>query len=88
MTDGCCCRQVRSAHVSGAAIHITFQFSGDFAAPSTGAGYYDMSSDASSQTLAVSDFANNTFYVFRVIPTPGTGVFVGGLGQLALRRRR
>lgn len=59
---------------------------GTFSA-ANGNGAYSFSFDAASQTLAISDFANRSVYIFAV-PTPGTlGLAMAG-GLLAARRRR
>lgn len=52
-----------------------------------GNGYYDFSYDLGTNTLAVSDFANNQVYIFRVVPAPAVGM-VAGLGVLVGGRRR
>lgn len=53
-----------------------------------GAAGYDYSFDEASQTLAVSDFTNNTVYIFSVVPAPGTAGLLALGGLLAARRRR
>jgi hypothetical protein len=53
-----------------------------------GAAAYDYSFDEASQTLAVSDFSNNTVYIFSVVPAPGTAGLLALGGLLAARRRR
>lgn len=53
----------------------------------TGNAGYDYSFHSASQTLAISDFANNQVYIFR-IPTPGAAVLMGMGALVAARRRR
>lgn len=73
---------------TGAAISLSFNFlqGGEFGNALTGNGYYDFSYDAGTQTLAVSDFANNTVYIFAV-PAPSAAALLG-LGALVVGRRR
>ena len=52
-----------------------------------GNGAYSFAFDAGSQTLAISDFANRSVYIFAV-PTPGTAALLGLGGLVAARRRR
>ncbi|MFN7020759.1 MAG: hypothetical protein ACK4WH_05455 [Phycisphaerales bacterium] len=73
---------------TGNPVSLTFDFIDAFGDALPGNGYYDFSFHAASQTLAVSDFANNTVYIFRVVPTPGALGLLGMGGLLALRRRR
>lgn len=74
---------------TGAAISLTFNFIQDagFGNPLSSNGYYDFSYDAATQTLAVSDFTNNTVHIFAV-PAPSALALLGLGGLVAGRRRR
>jgi len=79
---------VNAMDLMGNAITLDIQFRADYGAPNTGNGYYDFSYNAATQSLAMSDFANNTVYFFEVVPAPGTAVLLGLGGLLVGRRRR
>jgi PEP-CTERM motif len=59
-----------------------------FVPVNTGNAGYDYSFDSATQTLAVSDFNNNTVYIFQVVPAPSTLALLGLGGLVAGRRRR
>ena len=65
---------------------VSFSISGLVDDSITGA--YDFSYDRDSNTLAVSDFSNNSVYIFAVVPTPGAGALFAVAGLAATRRRR
>lgn len=82
---------IRAFDLSGNA--LTINFNGFTALNGTGA--YDFSFDATSQTLAISDFSNQKLYIFGVgapnaAPEPGTFclALIGCVGLFAARRRR
>jgi hypothetical protein len=78
---------IQAIDSSGNAVSISFDFIDAFGDAPTGNGYYDFSYDAASQTLAVSDFANNQVYIFAV-PAPASAALLGLGGLAATRRRR
>lgn len=79
---------IQAIDSSGVAVTLQFNFSALLGgAPATGAGYYDFSYHAASQTLAVADFTNNTVHIFRV-PAPASAALLGLGGFAAMRRRR
>lgn len=75
---------VKAFDLNGVAQTLDFQ---GFSALGTNAGVFSFSFDATSQTLAVGDFANNAVYIFQV-PTPGALALLGLGGLVAGRRRR
>lgn len=74
---------IKASDLSGALHTLNF---GSFSFLN-GNGAYSFSFDAASQTLAVSDFANRSVYIFAV-PTPGTAALLGLGGLIVARRRR
>lgn len=79
---------VKGITSGGAAVTLEFDFLDAFGDAPTGNGFYDFSYHAASQTVAVSDFAANQVYIFRVVPAPGAAGLLAGAGLIALRRRR
>jgi hypothetical protein len=74
---------IKASDLSGALHTLNF---GSFSFLN-GNGAYSFSFDAASQTLAISDFANRSVYIFAV-PTPGTAALLGLGGLVVARRRR
>ena len=79
---------IKITTTSGSTITPTWSF---LSTPSTSNGAYDFSWDASTETLAVMDYANRTVSIFAV-PEPSTTALAGicavGVASLTLRGRR
>jgi hypothetical protein len=78
---------VQGFTTTGASVPLQFFLNGSAWAAPAGNGAYDFSFDASTNTLAVVDFANRNLYVFQ-IPTPGAAALLGLGSLVAFRRRR